>query len=104
MSYMVSRRKVEIGIRMALGADPRAVVRMVLGESGMLLASGVVIGSVLAAASSRWAASLLFGLEPWDPTSFAVGGGALGLVSLVAAWIPARRASRLAPTLALRED
>jgi putative ABC transport system permease protein len=104
MSYMVSRRKVEIGIRMALGADPRSVVRMVLGESGVLLASGVVIGTVLAAVSSRWAASLLFGLESWDPTSFAAAGGALGLVSLVAAWIPARRASRLAPTIALRED
>jgi ABC-type antimicrobial peptide transport system permease subunit len=103
MSYMVSRRNVEIGIRMALGADPRVVVRMVLAESGVLLASGVVIGSVLAAASSRWASSLLFGLEPWDPTSFAIAGGALGLVSLVAAWIPARRASRVAPTAALRE-
>ena len=104
MSYMVSRRKVEIGIRMALGADPRSVVRMVLGESGMLLALGVIIGTVLAALASRWAASLLFGLDSWDPASFAVAGGALALVSLAAAWIPARRASRLAPTVALRED
>ncbi|MBA3296212.1 MAG: ABC transporter permease [Acidobacteria bacterium] len=104
MSYMVSRRKVEIGIRMALGADPRSVVRMVLGESGTLLALGVVIGTVLAAVASRWAASLLFGLESWDPASFAVAGAALALVSLAAAWIPARRASRLAPTIALRED
>ena len=59
---------------------------------------------LIAAVASRWAASLLFGLESWDPASFAVAGAALALVSLAAAWIPARRASRLAPTIALRED
>ena len=104
MSYMVTRRKVEIGIRMALGADPRNVVRMVLGESGLLLAVGVVIGIGLALAASRWAATLLFGLQPWDPASIGMGVGALGLVSLLAAWLPARRASRLEPTVALRMD
>ena len=104
MSYMVSRRQVEIGIRMALGADPRSVVRMVLGESGLLLAAGVVIGAGLAVGASRWAASLLFGLKPWDPASIAMGIVALGLVSLLAAWIPARRASRVAPTVALRAE
>jgi putative ABC transport system permease protein len=104
MTYMVSRRKVEIGIRMALGADPRKVVRMVLGESGLLLAIGVVAGAALAAFASRWAESLLFGLQSWDPASFALAAAALAIVSLMAAWIPARRASRLAPTLALRED
>ena len=104
MSYMVSRRKVEIGIRMALGADQRTVVRMVLGESGVLLAAGVVIGVGLAIAVSRYAASLLYGLQPWDPASIAMGVATLGAVSLLAAWIPARRASRLAPTVALRAD
>ena len=104
MSYMVSRRKVEIGIRMALGADPGSVVRMVLGESSVLLLAGVVIGVGLAIAASRWAASLLYGLEPWDPTSIAMGVVSLGAVSLIAAWIPARRASRVAPTVALRAD
>ena len=103
MSYMVTRRQVEIGVRMALGADPAAVVRMVLAESGVLLAAGVVIGVALAAGLSRFAASLLYGLEPWDPASFALAAGALGFVSIVAAWIPARRASRLTPTIALRE-
>jgi len=104
MSYMVTRRKVEIGIRMALGADARKVVRMVLGESSVLLLVGVVIGVALAVAASRWAASLLFGLQPWDPMSIALGVAALGIVTLFAAWIPARRASRLAPTVALRAD
>jgi predicted permease len=104
MSYMVSRRRVEIGIRMALGAEPQSVVRMVLGESGVLLGVGVVIGVALAIAATRWAASLLYGLKPWDPVSLAAAIGALAIVSLLAAWIPARRASRLAPTLALRAE
>jgi predicted permease len=104
MSYMVTRRRIEIGIRMALGADPRRVVRMVLGESGVLLLAGMVTGVGLAIAASRWAASLLYGLDPWDPTSLVIAVVALGLVSFVAAWIPARRASRLPPTIALRAD
>jgi predicted permease len=103
MSYMVTRRKTEIGIRMALGADPGSVVRMVLRESGLLLVTGILIGAALAVAASRGAASLLYGLEPWDPASFAIAMGALALVSLLAAWIPARRAANLAPTIALRE-
>jgi putative ABC transport system permease protein len=103
MSYMVTRRRVEIGIRMALGADRRTVVRMVLGESGVLLAAGVGIGVVLALTASRWLATLLYGLEPWDPAAFAIAAVALGLVSLLASWMPARRASQLEPTIALRE-
>jgi putative ABC transport system permease protein len=103
VSYMVTRRQSEIGIRMALGADPRAVVRMVLKESGWLLAIGGVIGVVLAVASSSPAKTLLFGIKPWDPMSFALAIGALATVTLLAAWIPARRASRMSPTVALRE-
>ena len=103
MSYMVTRRTLEIGIRMALGAAPHAVVRMVLRECGVLVAAGVAIGVALAAVASRWAATLLYALEPWDPVSFALAVGGLGVVSLVAAWIPARRASHLEPTIALRD-
>jgi predicted permease len=110
MSYQVMRRKVEIGIRMALGADPARVVRMVLGESGLLLAAGVAAGLALAVTLARYAdsllagfAPLLFELEPSDPLSFTSAAVVLALVSLAAAWIPARRASRVAPTAALRE-
>jgi predicted permease len=104
MSYMVSRRKVEIGIRMALGAEPGAVVGMVLRESALLLVGGVAAGVGLAVLMSRWASSLLYGLEPYDPMSFALAVAGLGTVTFLAAWIPARRAARLAPTVALRAD
>jgi predicted permease len=104
MSYMVSRRRVEIGIRMALGAEPRTVVGMVLRESGRLLVIGVAVGVGLAVLMSRWAASLLYGLDRYDPMSFAIAVIGLGAVSVLAAWVPARRASRLAPTEALRAD
>jgi predicted permease len=104
MSYMVSRRRAEIGIRMALGAEPGRVIRMVLGESGALVGVGVVLGAALALVASRWAASLLFGLTPGDPASLMVAIAALVSVSLIAAWIPARRAARVAPTIALRAD
>jgi putative ABC transport system permease protein len=104
MSYTVSKRRVEIGIRMALGADPRSVVRMVLRESTGLLVIGVLIGSALAVFASKWAGSLLFELKPWDPASIAAAAVLLGSVSSLAAWIPARRASRVAPTVALRAD
>jgi ABC-type antimicrobial peptide transport system permease subunit len=103
MSYMVSRRRTEIGIRMALGAAPGEVVAMVLRESGLLLGAGLLAGVVLAMLAGRWAASLLYGLEPSDPASFCMAVGALGAVSLLAAWIPARRAARLVPTVALRD-
>jgi ABC-type antimicrobial peptide transport system permease subunit len=100
----VSRRRLEIGIRVALGADPRSVVRMVLREVGRLLAAGVLLGAGLAVLGARSARSLLYGLDPWDPVSLAAGAVALGAVALLAGWIPARRASRLAPTVALRES
>jgi predicted permease len=104
MSTMVSRRRVEIGIRIALGADPRRVVTMVLRESAVVMAWGVAIGTVLTLVVTRWATSLLYELTPSDPVSFAVGAGGLALVGLLAAWLPARRAAGLAPTMALRED
>lgn len=104
MSYLVTRRRREIGIRIALGANARAVVRMVVFEAGVLLAAGLVVGTGLAIFSARSASALLFGLEPWDPATVGMGVGTLAAVSLVASWLPARRAARLDPTVALRQE
>jgi putative ABC transport system permease protein len=104
MAYTVARRRVEIGIRMALGADRGTVVRLILGDAGALLLAGTVLGAALAALAGRSAGALLYELEPWDPATLALAIGALGSVAILASWIPAWRASRLEPTVALRED
>jgi putative ABC transport system permease protein len=104
MSYMVARRRIEIGVRMALGADAAAVIRMIVREAGLLLAAGLALGTVLALFATRSAAALLYDLKPSDPATIAVAVVALAAVTLLAGWIPARRASRLAPSVALRED
>jgi predicted permease len=103
VAYMVLRRQAEIGIRIALGADAGSVMRMVMGESAWLLAIGCVIGLALAAAASRPASALLFGVGPWDPASFGLGAMVLAMVTVTAAWIPARRAARTPPTTVLRD-
>jgi len=104
MSYMVARRRNEIGIRMALGASRSDVVRMVMREAGMLLIAGVIVGTGLAIAAGRAAATLLFGLRPSDPATLALAAGGLGIVAMLASYLPALRASRLEPTEALREE
>jgi predicted permease len=104
MAYMVARRRMEIGIRMALGATRRSVVGMVLREATMLHATGIAVGAVLAVLGARSAAALLYGLEPWDPATMALAIGLLALVSLVASWLPAQRAARVEPTVALRDE
>ena len=103
MSYVVTRRRVEIGVRLALGAQPRTVVRMILRESATVLAIGIVLGVLLAGVALRPAAGLLYELRPSDPMSFGIGSGLLAVVGLLAVWIPARRASAVAPVVALRE-
>src|SRR5213083_250721 len=103
MSYLVTRRRIEIGVRMALGAAPRTIIRMMFAECGVLLASGIAVGAALAGVTLRYAAALLYGLTPLDASSFALAIGGLGLASVFATWLPVRRASRLAPTVALRE-
>jgi predicted permease len=103
MSYLVTRRRVEIGVRMALGAQPGAVLRMILAESMKLLVVGTLAGAGLAVLASRYANALLFGLSPLDPISFAIGIAALACVSVVACYIPARRAARIDPGNAIRE-
>jgi predicted permease len=104
MSYQVARRKNEIGIRMALGADRAAVVKMVLRESGTLLAAGIAGGAILSVAAARAAGALLFGLSPADPEVFLKAVAVLAAVAALATYVPAERASRVDPTLALREE
>jgi ABC-type antimicrobial peptide transport system permease subunit len=104
MSYMVARRRNEIGIRMALGADRADVVWMVMREAGILLGAGVIVGALLAVAAGRTASALLFGLKPSDPSTLALAAVALAAVAMLASYLPALRASRLEPTEALREE
>jgi putative ABC transport system permease protein len=104
LSYGVSRRRNEIGIRLALGAERANVLRMVLGEVARMLAIGVVIGIAGAIATSKYVASFLFGVEPNDITTLVMSAAVLTCVALAAGALPAWRASRLDPMLALRED
>ncbi|MFI4945326.1 MAG: ABC transporter permease, partial [Burkholderiales bacterium] len=102
-SYAVSRRRTEIGVRMALGADAGGVVRLVLRGAAGLLATGVAIGIVASLLAAGLVGSLLYGLEPRDPLTLAVATGVLVVVGLLAAGLPARRASRIDPAEVLRE-
>jgi putative ABC transport system permease protein len=102
-SYGVSRRRVEIGIRMALGADARTVIRLVLRRVVFLVGLGVAIGGALSFYVSKFVASLVFGLEPRDPWTFIAAAVVLGTVGTLAAWLPAQRAARIDPIEVLRE-
>ncbi|HEY6971659.1 MAG TPA: ABC transporter permease, partial [Candidatus Angelobacter sp.] len=104
ISYMVARRTNEIGIRMALGADRAKVARLIMGNAAILVLIGLAIGAVLTLFISNAAASLLYGLSPRDPLTLLAAAGLLAAVALVASHIPARRASRLDPLQALREE
>jgi putative ABC transport system permease protein len=104
ISYMVARRRNEIGIRMSLGADRRSIIGLVLGEAMVLLAIGLGIGLALAVAASSAAASLLFGLKAYDPATLAMATVILAVIALAASYIPALRASKLDPLEALRHE
>jgi putative ABC transport system permease protein len=102
-SHSVNQRRAEIGIRMALGADASGVIRLVLARLTMLLAGGVAAGVALSWWTSRFVATLLFGLGPRDPATFAAAAALLVSIGLLAGWIPARRAARIDPVRVLRE-
>jgi predicted permease len=104
MAYMVAKRTNEIGIRMALGAAPIQMLELVLSEAGKLCGVGVAVGVVVTLVVGRWAASLLFGLKPYNPAVLATACLGLAVVAVLASMVPARRAARLAPMVALRED
>jgi len=104
MSYSVLSRQGEIGLRMALGARPAQVVWMIVCECLLVVGIGVGLGLIGAYAATRLVSSLLFGLSATDPAVFAAGGFLLLLVAIIAGWMPARRASRLDPMVALRAD
>ena len=104
ISYMVARRRNEIGVRVALGADRGKVIRMVLGEAAALLAVGLVIGSILALWAGTAASTLLYGLKPYDVPTLAAAIALLGMVTLAASYVPARRAASVDPMTALRDE
>jgi ABC-type antimicrobial peptide transport system permease subunit len=104
MSYVVTQRTAELGLRMALGAAAGDVLRLVLGRAALLGIAGLGAGVVLAAASSRFIESLLFGLKPTDPSTWLSVLGAVAAVTVLAAFGPAWRASRIDPMIALREE
>jgi putative ABC transport system permease protein len=102
LSYTVARRTQEIGVRMALGAQSRDVVAMILKEVVRLVCLGLAFGVPLALFLSRFVADLLYGLTPTDPITIAAGALVMMIVALLAGYIPARRASRVDPMVALR--
>jgi predicted permease len=104
MSYTVARRTHEIGIRMALGAQSANVLRMVMGESLLLVLIGLAIGLAGALATTRLIAGMLFGLTPADPMTIALATLLLLAVAALAGWLPARRAARVDPMIALRHE
>ena len=104
MAYAVTARRTEIGIRLALGAEPRRVLRMVVSQGLALAAAGVVLGLAAAAAALRLMRGLLFGVSSTDPAVFALVAVGLVLVAAAASWIPARRAARIDPLESLRAE
>ena len=104
IAYLVSQRTREIGIRIALGAVPRVVGRMILGEAGLLFGLGMLLGLGVALLLARAMRSLLYGIGPVDPPTYIAAVGVLAGVMFVAAYVPARRAMRVSPLSALRSD
>jgi ABC-type antimicrobial peptide transport system permease subunit len=104
ISYMVVSRRGEIGIRLALGASPPRVVRLMLRETTVLVAIGLAAGAVLSIPVTRSAAVLLFGLSPHDLPTLAAAAAALALTAGLAGYLPARRAARVDPMIALRVE
>jgi len=104
MAFAVTQRTREIGIRIALGARRSAIMKLVIGQSLVLVAAGVALGLGASAAVTQYLEGMLFGVTPSDPMTFAVVSGLFVLVALAAAFVPARRASLVEPVIALKTE
>src|SRR5690606_26856423 len=104
LSTTVRQRTAEIGVRVAFGATRAGILRLFIGRGLALSAAGVALGIIAAAALTRLATSMLVGVRPDDPLTFAATAAALLAIAAVACWVPARRAARLDPASALRDE
>ena len=104
MSYAVKRRAREIGVRMALGAQTAAVMKMVLWQGLKIALLGILLGLTAASFMTRWLESLLFGVRPADPLTYAAIAAGLALVAILASYLPARRATKVDPLVAMRHE
>jgi ABC-type antimicrobial peptide transport system permease subunit len=103
-AYSVARRTREIGIRMALGAQPGVVLRMIMREGSIMLLTGIVIGLLLAAGTGKILSGMLYEVGALDPIAFTIAPLTLAIAALIATWLPARRATRISPMAALRTE
>jgi ABC-type antimicrobial peptide transport system permease subunit len=104
MAFLVTGRRREIGIRMALGAGASDIRRLVLGSSARLVVVGAVIGAALALAATRWIDAQLYGVSALDPATYGGVVAAVLIAALAAAWLPAREASQVDPAVTLRAE
>jgi putative ABC transport system permease protein len=104
IAYVVAQRRREVGIRMALGARAAEVQRLFIAKGMVVIATGVLVGLAAAAALGRLISSVLFGVSAFDPVTYSAAAVSLGLIALLATWLPARHATRVDPALALRGD
>jgi ABC-type antimicrobial peptide transport system permease subunit len=103
-AYSVARRTREIGIRMALGARPNAVQWMIMGEGTLMLAGGVAVGLLLATMTGKLLSGMLYEIGAFDPPAFISALTVLAAATMLATWLPARRATRINPMVALRAE
>jgi ABC-type antimicrobial peptide transport system permease subunit len=104
MAYTVSQRMPELGVRIALGATPENIMRLIVGYGARLAGGGLIIGFVLAMVAARALQGVLFGVTPYDPLTLTLVVAAIAVATLAACYIPGRRAVRVDPMLALRAE